>query len=544
MERAKSQHHARGPARAAAAVGLILAASVLAAAHGAGPASAANGRPNVVVILADDMALRDLYETKGENGKGKKLMPLTRGLLGDHGVTFNRYYSSNSISCPSRTTNLTGQYSKNHGNTRNTFGEHKYCSDPGRVDFTRTLPAWLQAAGYRTIHYGRFLNAFGLGRSTRVPEGWDHYVQPVETNVSSTAVFYGYRLNVNGVVSDQYGDSAHPDKDNYFTDVMVSQSLATIASGDLSQPFFLALDHRAPHEDAVDPVGPDAALRHAETLRRKRPRTPPSFNEKDVTDKTKWLKHSRRLDPRQKHLISIRSRRRLRSLEAVDDGVGRIVARLKQLGELDSTYIFFTSDNGFFNGEHRISKGKYRPYENSSHMPFLVRGPGLPRNRVSGELAMNVDLAPTIADIAGATPNRVVDGRSLLPFVRNPKRRSRRPILLEAFPPKPGTAAAIAEVVSSIGGPLAVAAKDPTPPNWRAIVYGRWKLIRFNGQGYELYDLKRDPDEINSVAKIRRYRPVLRFLRKSLRRLERCKGAECRRSIGKVPEPRGGGKGR
>ena len=182
---------ARGRPRFVAAVAALLLVSALAAGHAARQASAASSKPNVVVILTDDQTYEDLYETTGRNGRGKKLMPKVRGLIGGQGVTFNRYYSSNPISCPSRTTNLTGQYSKNHGNTRNTFGRGKYCSDPGRVDFTHTLPAWLQAAGYRTIHYGRFLNAFGLGRANRVPEGWDDYVQPVEFNSSASAVFYG-----------------------------------------------------------------------------------------------------------------------------------------------------------------------------------------------------------------------------------------------------------------------------------------------------------------------------------------------------------------
>src|SRR5829696_275765 len=165
--RTMSQNHAIDATRARISVALasivLLCVGALAA-RGPDHADATNGRPNVIVVLTDDMTLHDLYERRGNGGRGKKLMRKTRGLLAGKGVTFRRYYSSNSISCPSRTTNLTGQYSKNHGNTRNTFGPSRYCSDPGRVDFARTLPAWLQAAGYRTIHFGRFLNAFGLGR--------------------------------------------------------------------------------------------------------------------------------------------------------------------------------------------------------------------------------------------------------------------------------------------------------------------------------------------------------------------------------------------
>ena len=523
----------RRRAAIAACLAFLGGAALFSLAHGAPKAGAANGKPNVVVILTDDMTLRDLYETRGG---GKKLMPKTRSLIGGQGVTFKRYYSSNSISCPSRTTNLTGQYSKNHGNTRNTFGKGRYCSDPGRVDFNRTLPAWMQAAGYRTSHFGRFLNAFGLGRANRVPEGWDHYVQPVETNVSSTAVFYGYRLNINGVVGAKHGSTKHPDNVNYFTDVMVNMALAEIAAHP-TDPFYVAIDHRAPHEDSPKPVGPQPALRHNKSLKGKKPRRPPSYDEPDVSDKTTWLRKSNRLRGRQKKLITTRNKRRQQSLLAVDDGVARIVKRLGELGRLNDTYIFFTSDNGFFNGEHRISKGKYRPYENSSHMPFLMRGPGLPRGRVSQELAVNPDLAATIVDIANASPNRVLDGRSLLPYANNPRKRSSRPLLLEAYPPKAGTAAsAVAQALDRFGGPLAYIAKDPTPPNWKAIVYGHYKLVNFKGQGHELYNLKRDPDEINSVARNPRYRAVFAFLKRNLKRLVKCHGASCRKGIGKVPK--------
>ena len=551
MDQSMPRHAALGRPRLTLGTAVIVLALALAAGHGPLRAGAApSDKPNVVVILTDDQTLRDLYETTGTHGKGKKLMPKVRGMIGGKGITFNRYYASNPISCPSRTTNLTGQYSKNHGNIRNTFGRGKYCSDPGRVDFAHTLPAWLQAAGYRTLHYGRFLNAFGLGRADRVPAGWDDYVQPVEFNSSASAVFYGYQLNINGHVTRKYGNKNHPDKKNYFTDVMTKMALASIAGGDLSQPFYLALDHRAPHEDAVDPVGPAPAVRDNKTLRGKPPRRPPSFDETNVSDKTAWLRKSRRLSTRQKQLISVRSRRRLRALEAVDEDAGKLIKRLRDLGELDNTYIFFTSDNGFFNGEHRISKGKYRPYENSAHEPFMLRGPGIPQNSSSAELTMNVDLAPTIVDIAGATATgRVMDGRSMLPYAMHPKRRSHRPIMLEAFPPKASTAAkpkekslAAKAVDAALDGPLAFAAKDPTPPNWRAVVYEHWKLVRFDGQGYELYDLNKDPDEINSLARIKRYAPVVSFLRKQLHRLERCAGAECRAQIPKAPKPKGGKK--
>jgi hypothetical protein len=300
-------------------------------------------------------------------------------------------------------------------------------------------------------------------------------------------------------------------------------ALSTIAKGDLSKPFYLALDHRAPHEDEIKPVGPQPSPSHARDFRGKAPRRPPNYDEADVSDKAAWLRHSDRLTGRNTHKIQVRNIRRLRALRSVDDGVGRIVRKLDELGELDDTYIFFVSDNGFELGEHRISKGKFRPYQESSHVPLLVRGPGIPKGKVSRELVTNVDIAPTIAQIAGATPTRTVDGRSILPFAENPRLRSRRPILLEGYPP--GKTALMKK------GHGATHLPEPTPPNWQAIVRGRWKLIHYHGQGYELYDLKRDPFELRSLDADRRYRGVFRKLRRGLRHLKHCEGSACNAPI-------------
>ncbi len=477
----------------------------------------------MVVVLTDDQTFNDLYARAGRGG-GAKVMPKTRHLIGGQGVSFRRAYSSNPMSCPSRSTLLTGQYAHNHHNVTNVFPSGKYCSHrASKFNLATTLPVWLRAAGYRTIHFGRFLNAFGLGRPHLVPPGWDHWVQPVETKVSSTAVYTGYRLNINGALTHKFGRKDRPSNRAYFTNEMTKMALATIAAGDLSKPFYLALDHRAPHEDEIPPVGPQPSPSHARDFKGKAPRTPPNFNERNVSDKAAWLRHSDRLDGHNKHKILVRNIRRLRALRSVDDGVGRIVRRLRELGELDNTYIFFLSDNGFELGEHRISKGKFRPYEESSHVPLLVRGPGIPPGRVSRELVTNVDIAPTIAQIAGAGPTRTVDGRSVLPFAMKPGLRSRRPILLEGYPP--------GKTALKKKGHGATSLPEPTPPNWQAIVRGRWKLIHYHGQGYELYDLKRDPFEQRSLDAKERYSHALRRLRRGLKHLKHCAGTGCNAPI-------------
>jgi N-acetylglucosamine-6-sulfatase len=525
---------------------VLAAVCATAAVLAAGSASGAGAKPNVLLFVTDDQTLADLYDSLGNHHRGPKLMPNTLHLIRDQGVTFDRAYSSNPLSCPSRTTIQTGQYAVNHGILANIFPDGGYCSQPGRIDLTRSLPVWMQAAGYHTLHFGRFLNGWGKGDQTRVGPGWDDWVDPVETNVSAAAIYYGYRLNEDGVVGPEYGRVGHRDRNNYFTDVLTTKAISALEGLQGSAPFYLQFDNRAPHEDVVDPVGPEPALRYARSMRGKQPPKPPSFNEADVSDKAPFLRSSRRLNPHQLKEIKRRSRRRLLALRAVDDAVARLIDALERLGELDDTYIMFVSDNGFLRGEHRFSKGKRRPYEPAVRIPLLIRGPGIPAGRTTGELVANVDIAPTIVEIAGATATREMDGRSLLPFARSPNTRTGRPILLESYfggfahgGKHPVGPKRLARTSAEAADPGAMAAADPTPHSWKAIVVGHWKLIRFRRGEYELYDLRHDPCELHSLANRRRFARVRRYLARQLRVLAHCHGASCRKEIAAPPEPGG-----
>ena len=118
------------------------------------------------------------------------------------------------------------------------------------------------------------------------------------------------------------------------------------------------------------------------------------------------------------------------SLPAVDRGVEAIIDTLRDTGELDNTYVIFTSDHGFMQGEHRIPQGKMVPYDPSTQVPLLIRGPGIPRGRSTKALVGDVDLAATVLDAAGARPSRPLDGRTMLPYARNVRKRN-----LPAAPP-------------------------------------------------------------------------------------------------------------
>ena len=109
----------------------------------------------------------------------------------------------------------------------------------------------------------------------------------------------------------------------------------------------------------------------------------------------------------------------LESLRDVDDGVRQVVGTLGQLGRLKNTYVIFTSDNGFFFGEHRLLGGKFLAYEPATHLPLLIRGPGIKPNSSTGELAANIDIAPTVLELSGAKADKSIDGRSLGPFMRD-----------------------------------------------------------------------------------------------------------------------------
>ena len=110
-----------------------------------------------------------------------------------------------------------------------------------------------------------------------------------------------------------------------------------------------------------------------------------------------------------------------------------MIDTLGAMGRLRNTYVIFTSDNGFFFGEHRLLGGKFLAYEPATHLPLLIRGPGIKPGSSTGELAANIDIAPTILELAGAEADKSIDGRSLVPYMDDPDLRTRRPILFESF---------------------------------------------------------------------------------------------------------------
>jgi arylsulfatase A-like enzyme len=247
---------------------------------------------------------------------------------------------------------------------------------------------------------------------------------------------------------------------------------------------------------------------------------PASYNERDVLDKPWFLaRWNPPLRQSQHEAIARRMRERRESLLAVDEAVAALVRELARQGVLDDTYVIFTSDNGYMQGEHRVPLGKMLPYDPSTRVPLLIRGPGLPRGRTSRALVGNVDLAPTIVKATLAQARLRLDGQSFLPFARDPRRRSLRPLLHET-----GGNGARGRGKREEGAK----GSQPRVPAWRAVRTTRWLFVDYDGGQRELYDLKHDPSQLRSLSGDPRFRVRLRTLRRILGDLADCAGSECR----------------
>ncbi len=528
-------------------------------------AQAADEKPSFVVIQTDDQPLnefdrrfRDLYDN------WRQIMPKTMALMRDKGITFTHYMTPFPLCAPSRASLLSGRYTQNHGVIRiggPRGGWQAWQSNPIMFE---NLPVWLQRAGYRTHHFGKFMNYYGgpdTPAETVVPPGWDNWVTDATDN--STREFYGYRQNVNGEITPRlgfpyYDSSGGRDPEgcpwlgvqycHYHSDSMSRQAEEAIRSaGD--DPFYLQVDYHTPHGDSRPPIGPEPAPRHYDTALRTPGPRPAGFNERDISDKPKYLQDAANGAPltgNEINQIDTEYRKSVEALRSVDDGVGQIIKALRETGRLANTYVIFTSDNGFFTGQHRISRGKLLPYEPAIRVPFVIRGPGIKPKTRSAEPVANQDLAPTIVKLAGAHAALTIDGRSMKPFWTDPRKRSRRPILLSSYqqitrlipgdypddPEQPGGPDAGASGRS--GGHASVRSPDQ---NYVGIRLGPYKYVRYESGERELYVLTEDPAELENRAADSSYRRVMRYLDQQLEVLRGCKGQSCRDWAPKWPQP-------
>src|SRR5215218_321449 len=374
--------------------------------EGAGPAT---DRPNIIFVLTDDLDYASTFK-----------MPEIRSRLIEEGISLEDAFVSHPICCPSRATLFTGLYDHNHGVKGNAPPEGGFQTFVDEGHEEDSIAVGLQEAGYQTAFFGKYLNGYPAGDPTHVPPGWDEWYGKLDGQD-----LYDYRINENGE-EVSYGS----EEEDFFTDVLSGQAtdfVGRAASDSSSRPFFMYVAPTAPHGPATPAERRKGAFSEEELPR------PPSFDEEDVSDKPSHIQDAERISNGRASNIDARHRKRLESMLAVDEMVASLVEELEAAGELENTYIFFTTDNGFHGGEHRIRGGKDRPYEESARVPFFVRGPGVAAGAKAEKLALNTDLAPTFAVLAGV--EFPADGRPLAPLLGGEEDSSwRTSVLLEKLP--------------------------------------------------------------------------------------------------------------
>ncbi|MFY9588490.1 MAG: sulfatase [Actinomycetota bacterium] len=403
-------------------------------------------KPNIVLILADDMRAIDV-----------PLMPQVTALA-NHGVMFTNGFVSTSLCCPSRSGILTGQYSHNtkvYDNVAPTGGVTAF-------NDTSTVATWLKGAGYSTSLMGKYFNEYDTLPQSFVPPGWTDW-HAIATG-TKYPVYYDYTLNENGVLN-HFGSSPS----DYLTDVLASRAYDFVKGA--PGPFFLSFNPFAPHYPSTP--GPGDVVPTTPLPR------PPSFNEADVSDKP-WGTTVPQMTDAQITTMTTYYQNQLATLQSLDRAVGRIVQGLQERGVLENTVIVFTSDNGMMFGEHRIWN-KIWPYDPSVRVPMVWRLPGDANagKKVDSRFVMQVDLAYTFAQLAGVTPPIKQNGLSLVPLLNGQTPAWRTGVYSEFLGKKQNAA---------------------FPLRFSGFRTSQYKLIIYENGTREFYDLASDPQELKNVA--------------------------------------------
>src|SRR5215217_5477837 len=349
--------------------------------------AAAAERPNILFIMTDDQPIK---ETMGA-------MPQVRGRVRDMGMTLPNSYVSESLCCPSRASVLRGQYPHNTGVVTN-GGLQTFRA---RGEESNTVAHWLGRQGYSRALVGKYMNGYD---ASYTPPGWSYWYAKADASTP------GQKVRDNGRVIDFAGKPGNWG-DRFKASAMGYLDRRTDQASD--GPFALFFWTGQPHLQAGDYADRYSNMYSKSTLNPK-----PSFDEGDVSDKPKWVRNLGRIGDHERDRLKQWRRNQLRSVRQVDDTVGAMLDLLRRRGELDNTYVVFTTDNSTHMGEHRWfgeHGAKSTAYEEAANVPMFVRGPGIKAGSTSGRLILNNDLAPTFTQIAGLAPPAYADGRSLLP---------------------------------------------------------------------------------------------------------------------------------
>lgn len=439
-------------------------------------------RPNIIFILVDDLRWDDL----GIAGHPFVKTP-NIDWIGREGARFRNAFMTTPLCSPSRASFLTGQYPHTHGITDNvdrSAASHKLV----------TFPLVLQQSGYETA----FIGKWHMGNDDSRRPGFDRWVS-----------FKGQGSYVDPEINE---DGKDVKTSGYITDLLTGYATEFIKRPH-NKPYLIYLAHKAIHPEVMQHDDGSVNLAEAERfIPAERHRS--LFTGKKISRRPSAMKAPLGKPALQRKIgdlpplgpsTATRDESilgRLRSLMAIEEGVGEILRALKETNQLDNTVIVFTSDNGYFYGEHGLSVERRLAYEESIRMPLLVRYPAAVKaGIVRDEFALNIDLAPTLLELAGVSVPSRMEGHSLVPLLKGERTEWRKSFLVEYFSDR------VFPRVYRMG--------------YKAVRNERWKFIHyFELQGMdELYDLKADPYEMTNIINQPHAAKTVEELKRELQRL-------------------------
>lgn len=487
-------------------------------------------RPNIVVVMADDMRADDL-----------RFMPSLRRIVGRHGLTFQNSFSPYPLCCPARASFLTGRYAHNHK-----VYWHQEPYGYGAFDDSRTIATSLRAVGYTTGYVGKYLNRYGPARSKvsgrpsyrYVPRGWTDWRASIDAvgGVGVHGGTYNYMdtpFNVNGRVDNRY-------RGRYQSFVIGDFSVEMARRfGRRGKPFFMYVNYVAPHIGGPrEPDDPPAFVRDDKGRRHdlRTPAVPRSVrgrfdglitrgagmprgggpSERDISDKPMTFRREPEPNARERRALAELTRQRAESIYVMDQQVKRLIGQLKRSGEWADTVFVFTSDNGYYLGEHRRRSGKVRAHEPSLRVPLLVTGPGMRSGADRYDPITTIDLSASVLDLAGAAPPRPPDGTSRVPTMLRGDQGWTTGVLTEATH-GPG----VRRGEPGFGGPRTSI----------GVRTERYSMIRNRTGEHELYDLLRDPLQMRNVYRRPAYAEIRRLIDTAWWPLRTCTGSSCRAAL-------------
>ncbi|WP_114424155.1 sulfatase-like hydrolase/transferase [Nocardioides houyundeii] len=451
-------------------------------------------RPNVIVVLTDDMRADEL-----------KQMPRTRALIRDRGMELTDATSPHPLCCPARVELLTGQYGQNNGVRHN---ESRY-GGYHRLKTGNTIGTWFAGQGYNAAFVGKHVNGYE-NDSPRDP-GWNIW-EPITGNPTD---YFKFRFFGNERYKGDYVTRRIEEKTN--------SAIRALSAAD--RPFLLFSNHVAPHERQQTGrgglVNPPYEKQYAAVAKHLKA---PSLSARSYNKRVKGgLPSKMQPDPHPKSVVQKKWQARVRSLQSVDAAVASMVDALTASGELDNTYLVFTSDNGYSLGERRLQK-KNNLVNETLRVPLVIAGPGIAPGSRSPLPVTLVDLVATITDLTDVQPTLTTDGASFAPTLRGADQWWRDTTLIQTgYKYNPATD----RKLKHKGWAL------------RGVRTERYTYARDMNTGEKmLFDRQRDPWELKNVVDTRRYARVVAELERRAGKLRNCNGDNCNRTFGRVPKPR------